>query len=136
MSLRLRNRLSHPIPYPGAELIPYQEPAIIEEPDLTLDTCLQDFGTDYFIKYCPSSGSGSTFHSASRSSPMAPLPPVRALARLTNAVSPFPEDELMLILQPLISSISHSQSSLNPSPGSPSPPHLQPPSLPHFSSWF
>lgn len=63
MSLRLRNRLSHPIPYPGAELIPYEEPAIIEEPDLTLDTCLQDFGTDYFIKYCPSSGSGSTFHS-------------------------------------------------------------------------
>lgn len=92
MSLRLRNRLSHPIPYPGAELIPYEESAIIEEPDLTSDTCLQDFGTDYFIKYCPSNGSGSTFHS--RSAPMAPLPPIRALAHLTNAVSLSPEETM------------------------------------------
>lgn len=49
MSLRLHNRFSHPIPYPGAELAPYDESAIIEEPDLTSYTCLEDFGIDYNI---------------------------------------------------------------------------------------
>lgn len=63
MSLRLCNRLSHPIPCPGAEFVPYDESAIIEEPDLTSNTCLEDFGTDYFVKYCPSSRPESRFHS-------------------------------------------------------------------------
>lgn len=63
MSLRLRNRLSHSTRCPGAEFVPYNESAIIEEPDLASDTCLEDFGTDYFVKYCPSSRPGSRFHS-------------------------------------------------------------------------
>lgn len=95
MSLRLRNRLSHPIPYPGAELVPCYELAIIEEPDLTSDTCLEEYWDRLFYKVLsPRVGRDPHFTAASRSAPMAPLPPVRAPAHLTNAASPSPEETM------------------------------------------
>jgi len=53
--------LPHPASYPGADLVPHDFMAIITDPALVSDICLGDFGTDYFVKYCPSSRLGDRF---------------------------------------------------------------------------
>lgn len=66
MSLRLFNRLSHPIPYPGAGFVPCDESTIIEEPDLSSDPLPGRFWDRSFYSSVPPVGRGPHFTGASR----------------------------------------------------------------------